>query len=287
MDIELLRTFLEVNRTRHFARAAETLCVTQAAVSARIKLLESSLDITLFERSRKEVKLTPEGHRLKRHAERLLADWHKARQEVTAGGARNQLSVSSTPRLWDVLLQRWLLDLRQFNHDLAITTHSLGQDAMTRQLIEGVTDLAFMLDPPHLDTFQVQELAPLRLTLVSEQPNLSQEEAMAEQFIYIDWGQAHSLELQRAFPDMSEPMTRLASARIAYEYLRTIGGAAYLPLALVGSALRRKKLYRVANAPVFERQAYAVYAVRSTRLAVITKALSYFRNRKGAIPLPE
>ncbi|WP_082880488.1 MULTISPECIES: LysR family transcriptional regulator [unclassified Oleiphilus] len=39
MDIELLRTFLEVKNTRHFGKAAENLYLTQAAVSARIKQL--------------------------------------------------------------------------------------------------------------------------------------------------------------------------------------------------------------------------------------------------------
>ncbi len=39
MDIELLRTFLEVVRTRHFGKAAAELCVTQSAVSARIRQL--------------------------------------------------------------------------------------------------------------------------------------------------------------------------------------------------------------------------------------------------------
>ena len=122
MDIELLRTFLEVNRTRHFSQAAAALNLTQAAVSARIKQLESLLDVSLFDRNRREVKLTPEGHRLRRHAERLLADWRKARQEVTAGGAKHQLSVSSSPRLWDILLHRWLIDLRRNEPELAITT---------------------------------------------------------------------------------------------------------------------------------------------------------------------
>ena len=41
MDIDLLKTFVEVNRMRHFARAAENLFVTSAAVSARVKQLES------------------------------------------------------------------------------------------------------------------------------------------------------------------------------------------------------------------------------------------------------
>ena len=159
MDIELLRTFLEVNRVRHFGQAAEALHVTQAAVSGRIKQLETLLGVSLFDRTRREVKLTPEGHRLRRHAERMLADWRKARQEVTAGGARHQLSMSSSPRLWDILLQKWLIELRRQQPELAITTYSLGPDAVIRQLLDGVIDLAFLLDPPQLDVLQVREVA--------------------------------------------------------------------------------------------------------------------------------
>ena len=43
MDTELLKTFLEVSRTRHFGRAAESLYLTQSAVSFRIRQLENQL----------------------------------------------------------------------------------------------------------------------------------------------------------------------------------------------------------------------------------------------------
>ena len=86
-----MRTFLEVSRTCHFGRAADALHLTQAAVSARIKLLEGSLGVALFERTKREVRITPEGNRLKRHAELLLAEWRKARQDVTAGGGQTAI----------------------------------------------------------------------------------------------------------------------------------------------------------------------------------------------------
>ena len=276
MDIELLRTFLEVNRARHFGQAAEALHVTQAAVSARIKQLETLLGVPLFTRTRREVKLTPEGHRLRRHAERMLADWRKARQEVTAGGARHQLSVSSSPRLWDILLQRWLIELRRQQPELAITTYSLGPDAVIRQLLDGAVDLAFLLDPPQLDVLQVHGVATLRLTLVSSSPVLSPEYAVNENFIMVDWGLAHALELQRAFPDMPEPHTRLASARIALEYLKTLGGSAYVPAGMVTSLIKRKRLFVVPRAPRFERAAFAVFPVRSDRRRSIEQVLALF-----------
>lgn len=71
MDTEHLRTFLEVARTRHFGKAAENLFVTQSAVSARIKLLESTLGTELFTRKRNNLQLTAQGKRLLSHAENI------------------------------------------------------------------------------------------------------------------------------------------------------------------------------------------------------------------------
>ena len=41
LDTDLLKTFLEVTKTRHFGRAAEHLFLTQSAVSFRVRQLES------------------------------------------------------------------------------------------------------------------------------------------------------------------------------------------------------------------------------------------------------
>ena len=87
MDLELLRTFLELNRTRHFGRAAEALHLTQAAISSRLKSLESQLGVSLFQRNRRSMSLTPEGARLIRHAEAQIAAWRVARQDVSLAEA--------------------------------------------------------------------------------------------------------------------------------------------------------------------------------------------------------
>lgn len=281
MDLELLRTFLEVNRMRHFGRAAEALHLTQAAVSARIKHLEGILGTAVFDRAGREIRLTPEGNRLKRHAELLLAEWRKARQEVTAGGAKHQLSISGSPRLWDVILQDWLIELRKQSPDLALITHSLSSDVQLRRLLDGVIDLAIMLDPPQLENLDAKEVATLRLVLVSDRAGASIGEAINETFLMVDWGLAHALELQRTYPDMPEPRTRLANARMAIRYLREIGGSAYLPLHSVISAVRRNRLFRVQGADMFLRSVFAVYPVRSDKADLIQHSLKPFSGIAG------
>ncbi len=72
MDTELLKTFLEVSRTRHFGRAAEALYLTQSAVSFRIRQLENQLGVNLFTRHRNNIRLTPAGEKLLPYAETLM-----------------------------------------------------------------------------------------------------------------------------------------------------------------------------------------------------------------------
>jgi DNA-binding transcriptional LysR family regulator len=276
MDLELLRTFLEVSRLRHFGHAAEALHVTQAAVSARIKQLEALLGVRLFDRLRRDIRLTPEGNRLVRYADLLLAEWRKARQDVAAGGANRQLSVGGSLRLWDVLLQDWLYRLRQTLPDLALIAESHTPELLTRRLLDGVIDVAFMLEPAQLEVLQIREVARVRLALVADREGLTLDAALGAGYLMVDWGLAHALEHRRLFPDAREPQTRLSGAKMALGYLRALGGAAYLPLEMVATELETGRLHRVPEAPLFERSAYAVFPVRSDRQALIDEAVSLF-----------
>jgi len=61
-----LRTFLSVFRHSSISRAAETLHLTQPAVSRHIKVLEARLGFRLFERLPRGLVSTPAGHELER-----------------------------------------------------------------------------------------------------------------------------------------------------------------------------------------------------------------------------
>ena len=71
MDVnyELYKVFYFVATTLSFSEASKQLFISQSAVSQSIKALEKKLDQTLFIRSTKRVRLTPEGEILLRHVE--------------------------------------------------------------------------------------------------------------------------------------------------------------------------------------------------------------------------
>jgi DNA-binding transcriptional LysR family regulator len=278
MDLELLRTFLEVNRTRHFGEAAEALHLTQAAVSARIKQLESLLGARLFDRLRRDIRLTPEGSRLIRHADLLISGWRKARQEVGYGGAGQQLSVGGSPRLWDVLLQEWFHRLRRQQPQLAIIAESHAPEMLTRRLLDGLLDLAFMAEPAQLEVLQIEEIGAIEMVLVGTIPDSSVELALAGDYLMVDWGLAHALEHRRLFPDAPEPRVRVSQARMALSHLLEIGGYAYLPVPMVAGLLSSGDLYLVTDAPSINRDVYATFPLRSPKAELIQQSLKLFRN---------
>lgn len=59
--IELYKIFNTVANEKSFSKAGQKLYMTQSAVSQAIKQLENSIDMLLFERSAKGVKLTQSG----------------------------------------------------------------------------------------------------------------------------------------------------------------------------------------------------------------------------------
>ncbi len=70
VNFELYKVFYHAAKMLNYTKAAESLYISQSAVSQNIKLLESQLNVQLFTRSGKGVKLTTEGSALYAHVEK-------------------------------------------------------------------------------------------------------------------------------------------------------------------------------------------------------------------------
>ncbi len=83
MNIDQIKTFLEVAATGNFNRAAENLNITQSTVSARIRVLEEQLGRPLFARGHAGARLTPAGQRLRRYALNMQRLWQSTDGSVS------------------------------------------------------------------------------------------------------------------------------------------------------------------------------------------------------------
>jgi len=73
MDVKDLRYFVAVYEAEGFSRASRELGTVQSNVSARIRNLEGTLGISLFERRYRRVAPTAGGDKLYRHAKKVIS----------------------------------------------------------------------------------------------------------------------------------------------------------------------------------------------------------------------
>lgn len=281
MDVDALKTFLEVNRTRHFGQAADNLYLSQSAVSARIRMLEQEVGVPLFTRQRNNIQLTAAGRRLLRYAENILTTWHRAKQEIgTNDASQIPFTIGCMPTLWDVLLQPWIGYMQETLPDLILHAEINDPVVLLRRIKEGTMDLAFCFDYPQSSEVEIMEIMTIPLVLVSSNAGLSVEQALSTNYMLVDWGTSFANAHAQHFANMPAAHMRLSHGRMAKDLILNRGGSAYLAEPMVQDELRKKKLFRIKDAPVINRGAYAAYSGESERGATIQHALKFFEKTR-------
>ena len=90
MADQRIRSFLKVYETGNFTKAADSLALTQPAVSKHIKSLEDEFGVELFVRSRNKLYATPEGKLVAKYARKMLQLELNMRKDLN--NAKKQLS---------------------------------------------------------------------------------------------------------------------------------------------------------------------------------------------------
>ncbi|MEO3986493.1 HTH-type transcriptional regulator HdfR [Plesiomonas shigelloides] len=236
MDTELLKTFIAVSKTRHFGKAAESLYLTQSAVSFRIRQLESQLGVVLFNRHRHNIQLTAAGERLVPYARTLLQTWQQARQEVTESPQQGQpLRLSAPACLWEAGLTDWLGRLSEQHPQQPLRTLISSSRSVSRQLAEQECDLAFSLDLPRSEEINALACGEIRLQLGTNLP--SGVRLRPEQYCRIDWGSAFIQQQAVWFAPDHPPRLQSESLLQTLQHLHHQPGCAFIPDQLAASQL--------------------------------------------------
>ncbi|MDN0116204.1 HTH-type transcriptional regulator HdfR [Yersinia intermedia] len=279
MDTELLKTFLEVSRTRHFGRAAESLYLTQSAVSFRIRQLENQLGANLFTRHRNNIRLTPAGERLVPYAESLMSTWQLAKKEVAHSLQHTELSIGATASLWEAYLTPWLQQLYKQREALRLEARIALRHSLVKQLHERQLDLLITTEPPKMDELSSLLLGHFSLRLFSFEPiDLSKEtESDAEHknaneapYIKLEWGADFHQQENRLLESVQMPVLTTTSAHLTRQLLETTGGCAFLP---EHWQKEYPQLAMNADMPAVVRPLYAVWLQNSDQQVLIRQLL--------------
>ncbi|AAM83923.1 transcriptional regulator [Yersinia pestis] len=279
MDTELLKTFLEVSRTRHFGRAAESLYLTQSAVSFRIRQLENQLGANLFTRHRNNIRLTPAGERLVPYAEMLLNTWRLAKKEVIHSLQHTELSIGATASLWEAYLTPWLQQLYEQQEELRLEARIALRNSLVKQLHERQLDLLITTEPPKMDELACLLLGHFSLRLYSsfsldlpkedDTPN-EHKNASEVPYIKLEWGADFHQQENRLLDSEQAPILTTTSAHLTRQLLETTGGCAFLP---EHWQKEYPQLVIHPDIPPIVRPLYAVWLQNSDQQALIRQLL--------------
>jgi DNA-binding transcriptional LysR family regulator len=168
MELRHLRYFEAVARHSHVTRAAEELHIAQPALSKQISQLEHELDVALFDRIGRNVRLTEAGEALLPHVRAVLTQIEAARVEMAerVGLRRGRAAIGTPPTVGTQLLPRALAAFNQRYPGIEFRLHEAGVQTLIELLEAGLADMAIVTLPVDEASLTVAELFTESLVLV-------------------------------------------------------------------------------------------------------------------------
>jgi DNA-binding transcriptional LysR family regulator len=151
MDIRQLEYFQMVAKLSSITRAAEQMHVSQSTITLAIQKLEDDLDVLLFDRSQKQLSLTPEGHVFLQNVSDVLERLHDAVVDLNNYKQlqKGSLKVGVPPMIGAFLFPEILVSFTKLYPRLQLTTVEDGSLHLRQMLERGELDVAIVniVDP--------------------------------------------------------------------------------------------------------------------------------------------
>jgi DNA-binding transcriptional LysR family regulator len=251
IDVRLTRylwSFLAVAEERHFGRAAERLGISQPPLTQQIQILERSLGMRLFDRSRRGATLTPEGQAILPAVQRFAEQLERLESVVRAAKGRETKLINIgalTSTFYDVL-PRILERARKELPDATPSFVEIHTADAIPLLKSGDIDIAFSRLGRSVGTIRVEPLIyePLMVALPAQHPLASQETVALETLADEAWIQVRRRLSPPSFDRIIAACSEAGfSPRIAHEVGSEGSQLAYVSCGL-GIALLPVRLLR-------------------------------------------
>ena len=215
MDLQKIKYFLALSEQLHYWKTAEKVSITQSALSRQIQSLENELGLQLFERNKRNVKLTPAGNFLKEKWTVELSELeyiHQFAKQIHLGergtitiAHPDSISASIMPeilekitrlfpqlqiKLVQVLYENQLEFLKTYKIDLAITRDiNSSAGIKSKKLYSDNLALVVPIDHPfkNLEDLSAESLKQQKFILPTKDEGSSYSEIIQALFKYYDF----------------------------------------------------------------------------------------------------
>lgn len=149
LTLKQLRYFEALARHGHFGRAAESCAISQPALSMQIKAFEEELGAELFERDRRQVRLTSFGEEIALRTKDILrsVDELEDYARSSRGGLVARLRIGVIPTVAPYLLPGLIADLTRLYDGLDLHVRETLTPKLVQELNEGRLDMAVVALP--------------------------------------------------------------------------------------------------------------------------------------------
>lgn len=284
MEMHQLRYVVAVARAGNFSRAAELCHVAQPSLSQQIQKLEDELGERLFDRVRREARLTPCGEAFLSRAVHILQEVDAAKREAaeTTIGLRGRLTFGVLPTLAPYLLPQALASFTAKYRGVELVVQEDTTERLLNQLMAYELDFAIVSPPLSEARMAIKPLLTEELFLavppahrLANKSRVTVADLAGERFILMKEG--HCLGDQVLdFCDRRDlvPTISFRSAQLETIQSLIVGG---LGISLIPAMATRRQgagapVYRSLQPPRPKRQIVAVWPEKRT----LTRAASEF-----------
>lgn len=279
MDLLALVDFNLVARHGGFGRAARASGRPKATLSRRVADLEAGLDLRLFERGARTLKLTEEGRALHQRSAALLAELDEATAMIASGAdrPRGRLRISA-PLLFSQVAMGKLaagFALRYPEVRLEVTTEDRAVD-----MVEEGYDLVIRVNPDPDESLVGRIFLRDRLLVVAG-PTLARPDDGSAVPAVVRAVREQPAQWKVKGTDTAriaiDPVLRLSSLTMVRDAVRMGVGAAVLPASLVSHDLAAGTLVHWADLDMPETALWALYPSRRLLSARVSAFLDYLK----------
>jgi LysR family nitrogen assimilation transcriptional regulator len=169
MDLRSLRYFVRIAELGSITRAAAHLHIAQPALTRHVQLLEVELNVALFIRANRGVRLTEAGQKLFDGATRILRDIERTGDEIRAQGTHpsGKIILGVTPTLCPVLVPQLFARMRRGYPMIELKVMQAGKVRLEEFIIDGRVDIAVLTELSRSRLIVSTRLAEEEMVLVT------------------------------------------------------------------------------------------------------------------------
>jgi len=287
-----LQVFFTVARLLSFTKAAETLHMTQPAVTFQVRQLEEYFNTRLFDRTHNRINLTEAGSRVYGYADKifeLYTEMENAVREMT-GEISGSLTIGASTTIAEYMLPSLLGDFKKRYPDINIHLKVSNTDGIVSMVENNTIDLGVVEAPVGNKNLVVERCRPDHLVAIvapdhpeAERDTLTYEDLIEYPFICREEGSGtrevinEYLTLVSDGPDALKISMELGSPEAVKGAVEAGMGISVVSQATVQKELRLGTLVAINLDPSLDRPFSFVHQKQKFRVRVMEELLEFAR----------